>query len=781
MEDREKAIRELHEQIQKLAAQQKDVQQQILKLQNAVFELNIAENADLRTSKATPVQKVEVKEPPKVVTAPPQPTPREKVETFVSQQKEAVKKKSRAPIEEFIGTNLLNKIGIAVLVIGIAFGAKYSIDHNLINPLTRIILGYIAGAALIAIAIRLKEKHANFSAVLLSGGMAVLYFITYAAYDFYQLIPQAMAFALMVAFTGFTVFAALQYNLQAIGIIGLVGAYAVPFLLSDGSGKVHILFSYITIINIGILILAFKKEWKGLYYLGFGLTWLSYSAWFGTSYDEKIHLWLGLSFSTIFFLTFFTTFLAYKLLRSEPLKPLDIGLTLANSFIYYGFGYSAIELLEGGDSYLGIFTVFTAVLHFVAFVIIYKNQEKLRDTFYFVAGLVLTFLTLAVPVQLEGNWVTLIWALEACLLFWIGRTKKFPAYEILSYPLILLAIVSLVHDWSESYPAYFYSLEDLPTFNLFLNIQFVTSLIVAGAIGFVIWLNSKVAHSGRNFLNQVPLNYAMPTLLLFILYFAFYKEIQTFWIHQYAASRVNVKTDYGDIYPYYDEDMRSFGKLWLINYSAIFALILSLIQIRFVKNDVLMKACVIFNTLVIATFVTMGLYEASSLRFSYLTDYYGEYYIRNSGNIIIRYISIGFIAPLMYLNYWFLKQPNVPATARQTERIAFHLAVLILLSSELIHWLDIADVQNSYKLALSILWGAYALFLIVLGLWKNYKYIRVSAIVLFAVTLIKLFLYDMQDMSTIAKTIVMIILGALLLIASFLYNKYKNSTGDETA
>ena len=44
MEDREKAIRELHEQIQKLAAQQKDVQQQILKLQNAVFELNIAEN-----------------------------------------------------------------------------------------------------------------------------------------------------------------------------------------------------------------------------------------------------------------------------------------------------------------------------------------------------------------------------------------------------------------------------------------------------------------------------------------------------------------------------------------------------------------------------------------------------------------------------------------------------------------------------------------------------------------------------------------------------------------
>src|ERR1043165_5212048 len=129
MEDREKAIRELHEQIQKLAAQQKDVQQQIQKLQNAVFELNIAEIGDIKEAQKKPVEKVEVKEQPKVVvTAPPvYQTPKQKVEQFVSQQKKAIEKKQRAPLEEFIGANLLNKVGIAVLVIGIAFGAKYSI------------------------------------------------------------------------------------------------------------------------------------------------------------------------------------------------------------------------------------------------------------------------------------------------------------------------------------------------------------------------------------------------------------------------------------------------------------------------------------------------------------------------------------------------------------------------------------------------------------------------------------------------------------------------------
>src|SRR5665647_1962887 len=93
-----------------------------------------------------------------------------------------------------------------------------------------------------------------------------MYFITYAAYSFYELIPQVATFMLMVVFTAFAVVAAINYNKQVIAHIGLVGAYAVPFLLSDGSGKVAILFSYMAIINIGILIIAIKKYWKPVSY-----------------------------------------------------------------------------------------------------------------------------------------------------------------------------------------------------------------------------------------------------------------------------------------------------------------------------------------------------------------------------------------------------------------------------------------------------------------------------------------------------------------------------------
>ena len=108
------------------------------------------------------------------------------------------------------------------------------------------------------------------------------------------------------------------------------------------------------------------------------------------------------------------------------------------------------------------------------------------------------------------------------------------------------------------------------------------------------------------------------------------------------------------------------------------------------------------------------------------------------------------------------------------------ISVLWITSSELFQWMDISDSPQSYKLGLSILWGVYSLLLIVLGIWKKKKHLRIGAIIIFAFTLLKLFFYDISHLNTIAKTIVFVSLGLLLLIISFLYNKYKNIISDET-
>ena len=108
-------------------------------------------------------------------------------------------------------------------------------------------------------------------------------------------------------------------------------------------------------------------------------------------------------------------------------------------------------------------------------------------------------------------------------------------------------------------------------------------------------------------------------------------------------------------------------------------------------------------------------------------------------------------------------------------------SILWIASSELIHWMDIGSSSKSYKIELSIFWGFYSLTLVILGIWKRKKHLRIGGIVLFSLTLLKLFLYDLAHLNTISKTIVLVSLGILLLIISFLYNKYtlKISAEDE--
>lgn len=252
----------LAERLENLSAQQLHLTKEINTLRNEIAHLRQTE-----VKPATPAPK-------------PAPMVTEKTPVVPKPQAKPIEKKEKSNFEKFIGENLISKVGIAITVIGVAIGAKYSIDHQLISPSLRIMLGYLFGFGLLGIAFYLRKKYVNFSAVLLSGSMAIMYFITYAAYNFYSLIPQAAAFALMFVFTVFTTLAALRYDRQMIAHIGMVGAYAIPLLLGSDSNDAPILFTYVSIINLGILALSFIKYWKSLFYVAFALTWQIYAVWY---------------------------------------------------------------------------------------------------------------------------------------------------------------------------------------------------------------------------------------------------------------------------------------------------------------------------------------------------------------------------------------------------------------------------------------------------------------------------------------------------------------------
>ncbi|PQJ32690.1 hypothetical protein BST92_12465 [Nonlabens arenilitoris] len=793
MANHQEAIKQLIEQIGILSRKQEAFKYEIIELKNKLDQLQST------IDRSNEVDNLTFTEPKEVVKSKPfESQNREWVDTSVKnesplnpsyienqnqqsgitqfQAAQGPKKLSpfrKSNLEKFIGENLLNKIGILILVIGIGIGAKYSIENELISPLTRIILGYLSAIGLLGFGIKLKKKFDSYSAVLVSGAIVILYFITFFAYSFYELLPQAVAFTLMVLFTIFTVVASLNYNRQIIAHLGLVGAYAVPFLLSNDSGRVEILLSYIAIINIGILIIAFKKYWKPLYYSAFGLTWLIYLSWFVMDYSDDSNFAMALGFLLLFYLIFYLTFLAYKLVKKEEFAVTDIVMLLLNSFIFYGLGYAILNDNVTGNNYLGLFTLGNAVIHFIVATIIYKKQLSDKKLFYLATALVLVFISIAIPVQLDGNWVTLLWTAQAALLFWLGTTKKISIYEKLSYPLIGLAFISLIHDWSYNYDSYYDIKDRLIT--PIINTSFLTSILFTVAIGFILYLQRK-----NDFLSSLKkdsswfkiVSYAVPILFIFSLYYSFRLEIESYWDQLFSLSRLENKSLNNYSTTVQDYSLRDFKAVWVLNFTLLFIAVLGYLNHKKIKNIILENSIVVLTIVTIFIFLTQGLYVLSELRDAYLEP--SEFYNRGLFYLIVRYLSFIFLAFSILTLYRYINKEGIHKGIKIAYDIILHVTVVWVVSSELIHWLDIAGARDSYKLGLSILWGVYSFLLIGFGILRNKPYLRIGGMALFAITLIKLFFYDIAHLNTISKTIVFVSLGILLLIISFLYNKNKN-------
>ncbi|MFT5748991.1 MAG: hypothetical protein ACI93S_000243 [Ancylomarina sp.] len=783
MPDNNKKIQELLRKQESLWNKQESLSNEISELRYEIIRLKNTEAKPLTEENKTRILNETILDDLKNIASPIK-QEEQKLETTspitVTPPKAKKSPNSKSDLEKFIGENLINKIGIAITIIGVSIGAKYSIDNDLISPLTRIILGYLAGVGLLGFGIKLKEKYESYSAVLVSGAIAIMYFITFAAYSYYQLFPQTLAFILMLVFTVFTVVAAINYNKQVIAHIGLVGAYAVPFLLSDGSGQVAVLFSYMAIINIGILFLAFQKYWKPLYYAAFSLSWLIYFSWFLEDYSYDEHFGIASTFLLVFFATFYLIFLAYKVLRKEAFQKTNSSLLLSNSFIFYGLGCAILSKTH--EEYLGLFTLCNAIMHSIVSILIFKRNLTDKNIFHLISGLVLIFITITIPVQLDGNWVTLLWVSESALLFWIGRTKKVSIYELLSYPMMILAFFSIMQDWTEMYHSYHVS-NPLSRITPVLNIHFLGAVLFVISFGFINRINYNPKYpsqiTSKKFLTKL-VSYLVPSILIFTLYFSVRMEIDTYWKQLFTDSSISVQVEGQDYESTFRNfDIKNFQAIWILNYSLLFFSVLSLFNIKKLQNKKLDYASVGLITLSVVLFLTQGLYSVSELRVSYLGNEQSEYFQHGIYNLAIRYISMVFAAFALGALYVQIKQRLNTRIFKLGFEYLLFTSILWMLSSELLNWMDITDSAQSYKLGLSILWGSYSLLLIAFGIWKNKQHLRIAAIGLFGITLIKLFFYDISHLSTIAKTIVFVSLGILLLIISFLYNKYKTNISDE--
>ena len=171
--------------------------------------------------------------------------------------------------EQFLGLKLAAWLGGLVLALGVVFGLKYSFEHELIKPPMRVALGVLFGLSLLLGGLRLpRPRYVVTTQVFCAAGVLVLYADVFAACSFYHLIPSGAAFLFMVLVTVTAFALAVWLDAPVVAVLGLLGGFLTPPLLSTGEDNPLGLFGYIALLDAGLVAVTLRKRWGYLVLLG---------------------------------------------------------------------------------------------------------------------------------------------------------------------------------------------------------------------------------------------------------------------------------------------------------------------------------------------------------------------------------------------------------------------------------------------------------------------------------------------------------------------------------
>jgi len=344
--------------------------------------------------------------------------------------------------ELHFGQKWLLIIGIIIMVLGLGYFLKYSFDQNWIGPAGRVALAYLAGIICLGAGevFRRKEMYRYFGFALMGGGIAILYFSGFAAFHIYSLISQPVAFGLLVAVTVLAGALANVHRAQWMAILGLIGGFATPLILSTGTDNQIVLMTYLAVLNLTILALARLRAWRLLTTLAFAFTWLLFTGWFVSHYVQE-KFWVTTFFLNLFYVIHFLAPVAYSLRRDSQITTFAFATSLPNAFIAFGFSQYTISR-HASIEYVGIITLAYALMAVALAWWLYRR--RIADQRPFVMAMVqgLLFLIITVPVIFSRHWITVFWAAQAATLIWAARRVGRPngGAWIAGGALILLAM-----------------------------------------------------------------------------------------------------------------------------------------------------------------------------------------------------------------------------------------------------------------------------------------------------------------------------------------------------
>jgi uncharacterized membrane protein len=343
-------------------------------------------------------------------------------------------------LENRIGAQLLNRIGIFVVLIGVAWFLKLAFNYNWIGPPVRVLIGLACAAGLMVWSQRFRRRgFFPFSYSLKALATSIAYLSLWAAFSLYSLVPFSVVFLAMTAVTVANAVLARRQDSEVLALYALAGGLATPALLWTAHSDHFLLFIYLGLLNGGGLFLLALSPWKRLAWAALVGTAVYYVAL--SEYQAASLPWIVFFLALYFAIFAAVPFLIARRADSRPARFFPIAFPVANGLATF---LAFVSLFSSPGQHLWRPWA-TVVLAGACLLMAHRGPAVLSRTNL---GLGIFFLSAAVPLGFDGPVVTLCWLGEALTLFIWAKARGDRAMRVFAAAVLIVAALSLLMDWS---------------------------------------------------------------------------------------------------------------------------------------------------------------------------------------------------------------------------------------------------------------------------------------------------------------------------------------------
>lgn len=664
--------------------------------------------------------------------------------------------RSRAEVELLVGGTWLSRIGAVALVIGTVFFLKYAFDNGWISEWMRVVIGIAVGGTLLAGAERWHRRGLPLFAQGLAGaGIPILYLSVYAAYGFYHLLPQPAALAAMCVVTAASVFIGLRHNSLFIAAMAAVGAMCTPWWLSTGHMHTIGLFGYVTVVACGLFAIAvMRPRWVGIAGIAYAGMWFWWLVWNKGRYTmaspdvaegtvmAAVCLLIGVAFQYI---------VEHRI--DDHLQRVRRWLNGVHLAVMFAAVLSALDTLVRSQNELA-----TAVMGLLGIGMAVQYRRKglvIPSSMYAVAALLA--LTWCVSYEIDAFTNAVGWSLLGVLASILLRNVSDIPARITSLSIIALGLLASLMDERTS---------GITTASLLpvLNLR-VAALVSAGVAAIIATRLFPASASPWQMLVSVLRTGGYLALILCV-----HREVFDA-VASYAHDQT-IGSLGGDVFA-----------LFVARGHALAAMTSMVLAVAlFVAHRWLRDEAAALAGLAAAILAAVWwLMHASDVPDPAMLQPFLS--IRTITGAMMTLALIP--AVLSGLPSVTLVPPIVVRTALGVLLITFSVTFctieMVWPETIMIHRLiddgtaaERAAAWDRFHLRMSATWIVYAILLMVLGFMRRTPSVRVGALVLLLVSICKVFLYDLSFLEQPYRIVSFIALGAILLTAGFMYQRFRH-------